>query len=133
LRVKTANWLWKLRGWLDLLVGGVGLRCGRRDPADLCVGDVLDFWRVESIQKPRHLRLSAEMRLPGRAWLEFEVLKTPCGSRIRLTAIFYPIGLSGSAYWYLLFPIHRIVFSGMLKGIARAAQNVQKSGCTACG
>ena len=114
--------LWQLRGWLDLLVGGVGLRRGRRDPDNLQVGDAVDFWRVEAIEPGRRLLLAAEMRLPGRAWLEFEVSPTTKGSQIRQTAIFQPVGVFGLAYWYLLFPAHRIVFSGMLNGIARAAR-----------
>ena len=119
------NILWKLRGWLDLLVGGVGLRRGRRDPVDLQVGDAVDFWRVESVEPGRRLRLAAEMRLPGRAWLEFEVTATAIGSCIRQTAIFDPVGLGGLAYWYALYPVHRLIFAGMLRGIVRAA--VRKS------
>jgi len=115
------NILWKLRGWLDLLVGGVGLRRGRRDPVDLQVGDAVDFWRVESVEPGRRLRLAAEMRLPGRAWLEFEVTATAIGSCIRQTAIFDPVGLAGLAYWYALYPVHRLIFAGMLWGIVRAA------------
>ena len=116
------NWLWKLRGLLDLLVGGVGVRRGRRDPVDLCVGDALDFWRVEAFEPPRRLRLIAEMRLPGRAWLEFEVSESGDGARIRQTATFDPVGITGLAYWYALYPLHRLVFAGMLRNIARAAE-----------
>ena len=92
------NWLWRLRGMIDLLVGGVGLRRGRRDSQHLRVGDAVDFWRVEAFDPDRLLRLQAEMKLSGRAWLEFEV--TPAGdtSRIRQTAIFDPLGLFGLAY-----------------------------------
>jgi uncharacterized protein YbjT (DUF2867 family) len=115
------NILWKLRGWLDLLVGGVGLRRGRRDPLELQVGDAVDFWRVEAIELGRRLRLAAEMKLPGRAWLEFEVTPTTNGSTVRQTAIFDPVGLGGLAYWYALYPVHRLVFAGMLRGIVRAA------------
>ena len=86
------NWLWRLRGWLDLLVGGIGLRRGRRDAIELRVGDPVDCWRVESLEPNRRLRLFAEMKLPGRAWLEFEVEPTASGSRIRQTAIFDPVG-----------------------------------------
>lgn len=113
--------LWRLRGWLDLLVGGVGLRRGRRDPLHVRVGDALDFWRVEDFEPDRLLRLRAEMKLPGRAWLEFEVTPTEHGSTIRQTAVFEPLGLLGLAYWYGLYPLHHLVFSGMLKGLARAA------------
>lgn len=114
------NWLWRLRGILDLLVGGAGLRRGRRDAMNLRVGDVVDFWRVEAFEPSHLLRLQAEMKLPGRAWLEFEVIASGTGSTIRQTAIFDPVGLLGLVYWYVLYPVHRVVFSGMLKGIVRA-------------
>jgi uncharacterized protein YbjT (DUF2867 family) len=114
------NWLWRLRGFLDLLVGGVGMRRGRRDPDALRVGDVLDFWRVEVFEPDRRLRLLAEMKLPGRAWLEFEVEGDDRTSLIRQTAVFDPLGLSGLLYWYLLYPVHRLVFAGMLRGIVAA-------------
>lgn len=113
-----ANWLWQLRGMLDLFFGGVGLRCGRRDPESLSVGDPVDFWRVEAIEPDRRLRLAAEMKLPGCAWLEFEVESDATGSIIRQTATFDPIGLLGRAYWYSVFPFHQFVFSGMLQAIA---------------
>jgi len=116
------DWLWSLRGFLDLLCGGVGIRRGRRDPETLCVGDALDFWRVELYEPPRRLRLHAEMKLPGRAWLEFEVTGSEQGSTIRQTAIFDPIGLSGLLYWYGIYPLHQFVFAGMLRNLARAAQ-----------
>jgi uncharacterized protein YbjT (DUF2867 family)/tryptophan-rich sensory protein len=113
----SSNWLWRIRGWMDLLVGGVGLRRGRRDPVDLRIGDTVDCWRVEVLDPNRRLRLFAEMRLPGRAWLEFEVEPRLTGSRVRQTAEFDPIGLTGLAYWYLIFPLHQIVFGGMLRAI----------------
>jgi hypothetical protein len=116
-----ANWLWTIRGFLDLLVGGVGTRRGRRDPEQLQVGEPLDFWRVEAYAPPQRLRLAAEMRVPGRAWLEFEVEPTTTGSRIRQTAIFDPLGLGGLAYWYAIYPLHEFVFAGMLRNVARAA------------
>jgi uncharacterized protein YbjT (DUF2867 family) len=124
----TAGWyfgdaLWKVRGALDLLAGGTGLRRGRRDPDRLRVGDALDFWRVEGYEADRRLRLSAEMRLPGRAWLQFEV--TPLdggGSEIRQTAIFDPAGLAGLLYWYTLYPVHAMIFEGMLRAIAARAE-----------
>ncbi len=115
------DWLWRVRGFLDLLVGGVGVRRGRPDPEQLHVGDALDFWRVEAYEPGRLLRLRAEMKLPGRAWLEFEVLPENGGATIRQTALFDPVGLFGLAYWYLIYPLHCLVFSGMLKRIARAA------------
>lgn len=116
-----ANWLWKLRGVIDLLVGGVGLSPGRRDPARLEMGDPLDCWRVESLDRGRRLRLVAEMKLPGRAWLDFEVRPDGGGTRICQTAIFDPVGLCGLAYWYAVWPLHQLVFAGMLRGIAKAA------------
>lgn len=118
-----ANWLWSLRGFLDLLVGGIGVRRGRRDPEQLRHGDTLDFWRVEAYEPSQLLRLSAEMKLPGRAWLEFEVTSCADGSQIRQTAIFDPVGLTGMAYWYGIYPLHQCVFAGMLREIAREAEN----------
>lgn len=115
------DWLWRLRGFLDLLVGGVGVRRGRPAPEDLQVGDALDFWRVEALEPGRLLRLAAEMKLPGRAWLEFEVEPGERGTVIRQTARFDAIGPIGLSYWYLSYPLHRLIFSGMLEGIARAA------------
>lgn len=115
------NLLWRLRGAIDLLVGGVGLRRGRRDPDVVAPGDVLDFWRVEAFEPDRRLRLQAEMKLPGRAWLEFEVQPDGPGSTIRQTATFDPLGLFGLAYWYGIWPLHRLVFRGMLREIASRA------------
>ncbi|MDA1180110.1 MAG: DUF2867 domain-containing protein, partial [Planctomycetota bacterium] len=117
------NWLWSLRGFLDLLMGGVGVRRGRRDPENVRVGEPLVFWRVEVFEPWQRLRLKAEMKLPGRAWLEFEVSPCEQGSTIRQTAIFDPLGLAGLLYWYGIYPLHQLVFSGMLNGIANAAQN----------
>jgi uncharacterized protein YbjT (DUF2867 family) len=116
------GWLWQLRGILDFLVGGVGLRRGRRDAVDLRVGEALDFWRVEAFEPGHLLRLRAEMELPGRAWLEFEVTSREEISIIRQTAIFDPLGLLGLAYWYSLCPLHRIIFGGMLRALVRAAE-----------
>jgi uncharacterized protein YbjT (DUF2867 family) len=126
------NWLWTIRGWLDLLIGGVGMRRGRRDPSTIEAGDTIDCWRVESYEPDRRLRLAAEMKLPGRAWLDFEVEPDAGGSLIRQTAIFDPVGLSGLAYWYAVWPLHQMVFGGMLREIARAA-NAQASGGTPFG
>ncbi len=128
-----ADTLWRLRGLLDLFVGGVGVRRGRRDPTSLRSGDAVDFWRVEEVDPPRLLRLRAEMKVPGRAWLQFEVERAGGGddpgggndpgrgerARIRQTAIFDPQGLAGLLYWYGLYPIHAYVFRGMLRGISR--------------
>lgn len=118
------NWLWRIRGLLDLLFGGAGMRRGRRDPDRLLAGDTLDFWRVEEIQRDHLLRLAAEMLLPGRAWLQFEVEANGSGSVVRQTAIFDPVGVLGQIYWYLLYPMHQFVFAGMLRGIVRAMEEV---------
>lgn len=121
------NWLWRVRGWLDRVVGGVGLRRGRRDAEHLFPGETVDFWRVDAIEPCRLLRLNAEMRLPGRAVLQFEVDPVPGGSNIRQTAMFEPRGLGGLVYWYALYPIHQFVFAGMLRGIARACQEASNA------
>jgi uncharacterized protein YbjT (DUF2867 family) len=113
--------LWRLRGLLDLPFGGAGTRRGRRDPERLAVGDTVDFWRVEAVEPDRLLRLRAEMSVPGRAWLQLEVEPAPGGSLIRQTAIFDPAGLLGRLYWYAVWPVHGLVFAGMVRGIARAA------------
>ncbi|MGW2822832.1 SDR family oxidoreductase [Streptomyces sp. NPDC001443] len=114
---------WAVRGWLDRLAGGVGLRRGRRDAARLRVGDSLDFWRVEEIQPGRLLRLRAEMRLPGLAWLEMYVDADGDGrTRYRQRALFHPRGLLGQAYWWSVSPFHAVVFGGMARNIARAAE-----------
>jgi uncharacterized protein YbjT (DUF2867 family) len=115
------NWLWRVRGFIDLLEGGVGLRRGRPSTASLHVGDTVDSFRVELIEPSRRLRLKSEMHLYGRAWLEFEVTGRGSSSTIRQTAIFDPVGLIGQIYWYSLYVPHQFVFSGMLRGIAQAA------------
>ena len=114
---------WAARGLLDKLVGGVGLRRGRRDPHKLVTGDALDFWRVEKIERGTFLRLRAEMKLPGLAWLEFTV--TPVGeegSRLTQRAIFFPQGLGGRLYWFAVTPLHGIVFAGMARAMGKAAE-----------
>jgi uncharacterized protein YbjT (DUF2867 family) len=116
----AANWFWRLRGFIDTLRGGVGLRRGRRDPHDLRVGDTVDFWRVERLEAGHVLRMAAEMKIPGRLWLQFEVEPTGQDSVVRQTTVFDPAGYIGLAYWYLLYPIHHRVFSRMLHGIQRA-------------
>jgi uncharacterized protein YbjT (DUF2867 family) len=113
--------LWLARGGLDRLAGGPGLRRGRRSQDELVPGEALDFWRVEAVEPDRLLRLRAEMRLPGRAWLQFEVRPAAAGSTITQTAIFDPVGVAGLLYWYGLCPIHSLVFGGMLQRIAQAA------------
>lgn len=115
------NWMWRLRGGVDLLFGGAGMRRGRRHPHLLRVGDALDFWRVEAVERDRLVRLRAEMKVPGRAWLQFEVSSGCTGSVIRQTAIFEPHGLGGLLYWYALLPVHRLIFGGMLRAIAKAS------------
>lgn len=115
------TWIWELRGWLDLLMGGVGMRRGRRDPDTPVVGDTIDFWRVEAYEPNRRLRLAAEMMVPGRAWLEFEVQPHAEGACICQTAMFDPHGLAGLLYWYALVPVHNVIFGRMLKAIARRA------------
>src|SRR3954453_7035174 len=116
-----ATWLWRIRGAIDLLMGGVGMRRGRRDPNAPAVGDTLDFWRVEAYQPGRRLRLAAEMRVPGRAWLEFDVVPVADGAVVHQTAVFEPVGLSGLLYWYVLLPVHALIFGGLLRAIARRA------------
>jgi hypothetical protein len=116
-----ASWLWRVRGFIDLLVGGVGLRRGRRHPVEINEGDAIDWWRVEKFEPGRRLRLYAEMKLPGRAWLEFDVEPEGSGSLLRQIAVFDPVGLPGIAYWYLIYPVHALIFRGMLRGIAAAA------------
>ncbi|MFF8957324.1 SDR family oxidoreductase [Streptomyces sp. NPDC014894] len=114
---------WAVRGWLDRFAGGVGLRRGRRDAQRLRVGDSLDFWRVEEIEPGRLLRLRAEMRLPGLAWLEMRAERDGTGrTRYRQRALFHPRGLLGHAYWWSVSPFHAVVFGGMARNIARAAE-----------
>ena len=115
------NWLWRVRGFIDLLEGGVGLRRGRPSSTTLHVGDTVDSFRVESIEPNRRLRLISEMHLFGRAWLEFEVTGAGSSTTIRQTAIFDPVGLLGQTYWYSLYLPHQLVFRGMLQGIAQTA------------
>ena len=116
------DWLWRVRGFCDLLVGGVGSRRGRRDPLHVRTGDTVDFWRVREIEPGQRLTLEAEMRLPGRAWLEFDVRGDEQRSEIRQTAVFDPRGLLGIAYWYSMAPFHQLIFGRMLRGIAAAAR-----------
>jgi len=117
----ACNWLWTLRGWIDRLMGGPGMSRGRRDPATLATGEFLDCWRVEVCEPPRRLRLAAEMKMPGRGWLEFEVVPRDGDVTIHQTALFDPKGLGGLAYWYAIWPLHELVFRRMLAGIARSA------------
>jgi len=122
-------WLWSLRSILDKLFGGVGGSRGRRDPLILLPGDVVDFWRVERLEQYRLLRLRAEMKIPGRGWLQFEVSPRSGAagsyrrSLIRVTAVFEPLGLGGRLYWFVLSPFHLLIFRKMLRNIAAAAEH----------
>ncbi len=118
----SADWLWTARGLVDLAVGGIGPRRGRRHPDELGVGDVVDFFRVEAIEEPRLLRLRGEMRMPGDAWLEFHVAPDGHGgSTLRQRARFHPRGVLGRAYWYSLLPFHAVIFAQMQRRLAAAA------------
>jgi uncharacterized protein YbjT (DUF2867 family) len=113
------DWAWQLRGYIDRVFSGVGLRRGRRHPVEVRVGDALDFWRVELVENPRVLRLRAEMKVPGDAWLQFEVLPQEHEKSLLVQiAFFAPKGLAGFLYWYLLYPVHSLVFSGMINKLA---------------
>lgn len=114
------EWFWRLRGAVDRLRGGEGLRRGRRDPHELHVGDAIDFWRVERLDDGRRLLLAAEMKLPGRLWLQFDIENNDRGAEIRQTTVFDPAGYLGRVYWYLLYPVHHRVFGAMLRGLSRA-------------
>ena len=119
------NWAWQLRGFLDRLVGGVGMRRGRRHPHHVRVGDAVDFWRVEAVEPGRLVRLRAEMTVPGRAWLEFQARTQEDGrTLVTQTAFFSPRGLFGLAYWYALYPIHGLIFGGMIREIGRRAERL---------
>lgn len=118
----AGNFLWQLRGLMDRMVGGIGMRRGRRRPKELRVGDPVDFWRVEALEEPHLLRFRAEMKLPGRAWLQFEVQPDAGGSRVEQTAFFQPRGLPGYLYWYAVVPFHRFVFPGLIDALKRKAE-----------
>jgi len=118
----SCDGLWKLRGKMDVLIGGKGLSSGRADAEVLRVGDALDWWRVEAIEEGRLLLLTGELKLPGRGWLQFEVVSEGDGARVRQTAVFDPHGLAGLAYWYLICPLHALIFGRMLAGIVAAAE-----------
>ena len=121
----AADLLWQTRGLIDRLIGGVGLRRGRRDPEVLAVGDAVDFWRVEERLPPRLLRLRAEMKNPGLAWLEFTITPDGNGSHLRQRAVFLPRGLAGQAYWWAVAPFHAFVFPGMAAGIVERAESAE--------
>jgi len=117
------NWAWRLRGFMDKLAGGPGLRRGRRDPTELLPGDAVDFWRVEEVDPPRLLRLRAEMKLPGRGWLQWETRPEGDQTRLIQAALFSPRGFSGWAYWYGSQPFHSFIFDRMVNRIATIACN----------
>jgi uncharacterized protein YbjT (DUF2867 family) len=116
------DWAWGMRGWLDKAVGGVGLRRGRRHPDEIRVGESLDFWRVEEVEKDHLLRLRAEMKLPGKAWLQFESKPQEGKTLLTVTAYFAPYGLFGFLYWYAMWPFHKFIFDGLTRQIASRAR-----------
>jgi hypothetical protein len=118
------NWAWSLRGLMDQIAGGPGLRRGRRHPSDLEPGDAVDFWRVERVDPPNLLLLRAEMKVPGRAWLQLEAVPDGAGTLLVQTAIFEPFGLGGQLYWNLLYPVHKIMFSGLARRITQRAETM---------
>ncbi len=122
----AGNALWQLRGVMDRMIGGVGMRRGRRHHRELRIGDPVDFWRVEALEDPHLLRLRAEMKLPGRAWLQFEVLPDAAGSRVEQTAFFEPHGIPGYLYWYFFLPFHRFIFPGMIDSLRKQAEVAAK-------
>jgi uncharacterized protein YbjT (DUF2867 family) len=126
----TYNWAWQVRGLLDVLVGGVGLRRGRRHPEDVRLHDTIDFWRVSALSPGEHLQLSAEMRLPGEAWLEWRAAASDDGDGavLRQNAYFRPRGLAGRLYWYAMLPFHHLIFGRMARKIAEAAERRSTSG-----
>ncbi|CAN5860046.1 SDR family oxidoreductase [soil metagenome] len=124
----VTNWLWGVRGLVDAILGGVGMRRGRRHPNELRVGDALDFWRVETYEPPELLRLRAEMRLPGRAWLEWRVEPDASGSKLSQRALFFPRGLFGRLYWYAMLPFHAIIFKRLATRLAHAAETRRQHG-----
>jgi len=122
------DWSWRVRGWIDKLVGGVGLRRGRRHPDEIRVGEALDFWRVEAVEPGRLIRLRAEMRVPGKAWLEFRSDPQPDGrTLLTQTAYFASRGVAGFLYWYLLYPLHGFIFSGLIRRIAARARTLAQT------
>lgn len=119
------NWAWKVRGWIDSLAGGPGLKRGRRSPEELEEGESLDFWRVEKIDEPQLLRLKAEMKMPGKAWLQWETKVEGNQTRLIQTAVFIPRGLWGQIYWYSLYPAHLFLFSDMAHKIVALAKVIE--------
>ena len=119
------DWAWGIRGWLDKIVGGVGLRRGRRDPDDIRTGESLDFWRVELVRPGRQMRLQAEMKLPGKAWLEFKSDPQENGKTLLTTTAYFDAhGLFGFLYWYAMWPFHKFIFDGLTRRIAERAASL---------
>ena len=117
------DWAWALRGWMDKVIGGVGLRRGRRHPDDIRAGEALDFWRVEAVEKDRLMRLQAEMKVPGKAWLEFQSDPQEGGGTLfTVTAYFDAHGLPGFLYWYAMWPFHKFIFDGLARRLASRAR-----------
>ena len=117
------DWSWGLRGWMDKIIGGVGLRRGRRHPDDVWVGESLDFWRVEAVTPDRLMRLRAEMKLPGKAWLEFLSTPQENGQTLLTTSAYFDAhGLFGLLYWVAMWPFHKFIFDGVTREIARRAR-----------
>lgn len=121
------NWAWRIRGLVDWILGGPGLRRGRRHPVELLTGEALDFWRVEVVDPPRLLRLRAEMKLPGKAWLQWETIPQNSSTRLVQTAIFSPKGLNGALYGRAFYPAHRIIFSRLANALAKRAMTIGKN------
>lgn len=119
------NWAWKLRGWMDSLIGGPGLTRGRRHPTNVQIGEALDFWRVEDLAEDKFIVLRAEMKVPGKAWLRFEAVPRSGKTELIQTALFAPKGLLGFLYWYLFYPVHFFIFEKMCRRIALAAETLE--------
>lgn len=119
----TQNWAWRVRGLIDILVGGVGLRRGRRHPTEVRLGDTIDFWRVTGVTAGQRLQLAAEMKLPGDAWLEWNIESEDDHRVLTQSAYFRPRGLAGRLYWYAMLPFHRLIFGRMARAITRAAES----------
>lgn len=123
----SQDWAWRLRGLIDVLVGGVGLRRGRRHPEEVRLGDTIDFWRVSAVTPGRHLQLAAEMKLPGDAWLEWRIEPSADGATLTQSAYFRPRGLAGRVYWFVMLPFHSLIFGRMARSIVETAQRRPRS------